>query len=209
MISMIIIDQDNYPIFQYGSEDISDDILEYNSIPIALLESFSFLCHLEHVTTISNPEYSNVSIYASNPVSVILTKSSSSHNLEHFILSSSSHNLECFILLSPSHNPEPFTSSSSIECSDPLLYTSEYSTLLYYSNQSTSPLDNFKNFTSLSDNLNDSDSLNTLLQNTKKHKSVFVVSSTNKPKPGKSWVWDYMRKDKTIKKETKCLVLVE
>ncbi|CAG8673690.1 hypothetical protein C2G38_2227871 [Gigaspora rosea] len=124
------MNQDDYPIFQYGLKDISDDILECNSIPIAPLESSSFLCHLEHVTTISNPEYSNRSIYASDPVSVIPTESSSSHNLEY----------------------------------------------------------NLENFTSLLDNLNDSDSSNTLLQNTKKHKSVFVASSTKKPKPGKSWV---------------------
>ncbi|CAG8830858.1 19789_t:CDS:1, partial [Gigaspora rosea] len=40
--------QDNYPTFQYRSEDISDDILECNSIPIAPLDSSSFPCHLEH-----------------------------------------------------------------------------------------------------------------------------------------------------------------
>ncbi|CAG8713085.1 4243_t:CDS:2, partial [Gigaspora rosea] len=151
------MDQDDYPTFQYGSEDISDDILECNSIPIAPLEPSSFICHLEHVTTISNPEYSNVSIYASDPVSVIPTKSSSSHNLEHFTSSSSSHNLDHFTSSSPSHNLERFTSSSN----------------------------NLENFTSLSDNLNDSDSSNTLLQNTKKHKSIFVASSTKKPKPRK------------------------
>ncbi|CAG8716136.1 3972_t:CDS:2 [Gigaspora rosea] len=76
------MDQDNYPTFQYRSEDISDDILECNSIPIAPLDS-SFSCHLEHITTISNPKYSNVSIYTFDPVSIIPTKSSSSHNLEH------------------------------------------------------------------------------------------------------------------------------
>ncbi|CAG8841750.1 19149_t:CDS:1, partial [Gigaspora margarita] len=79
------MDQDDYSIFQYGLEDISNDILECNSIPIAPLESSLFPCHLEHVTTISNPEYSNVSIYASDPVSVISTKSSSSYNLEHLL----------------------------------------------------------------------------------------------------------------------------
>ncbi|KAF0478686.1 hypothetical protein F8M41_023954 [Gigaspora margarita] len=158
MISMIIMDQDNYPTFQYGSEDISDDILEYNFIPIAPLESFLF-------------------------------HSSSSHNLEYFTSLSLSHNLERFTSSSLSYNLECFTLSSSIECSNPLLYTSEYSTLLHYSDQSTLPLDNFENFfTSQSDNLNNSDSSNTLLQNKKKHKSVFVASSTKKPKLRKSWV---------------------
>ncbi|KAF0544005.1 hypothetical protein F8M41_003212 [Gigaspora margarita] len=47
MISIIIMDQDDYSTFQYGLEDISDDILECNSIPIAPLESSSFPCHLE------------------------------------------------------------------------------------------------------------------------------------------------------------------
>ncbi|KAF0530829.1 hypothetical protein F8M41_011995 [Gigaspora margarita] len=199
------MDQDNYPTFQYGSEDISDDILECNSISIAPLESSSFPCHLEHVTTISNPKHSNVSIYAFDPVSVIPTKSSSSHNLECFTSLSSSHNLDRFTSSPPSYNLERFTLSSSIECSDPLLYTSEYSTLSHYSDQSTSPLDNLENFTSPSDNLNDSDSSNTLLQNTKKHKSVFVASSTKKPKPKKSWVWDHMKKRQNYKKRNKML----
>ncbi|KAF0513915.1 hypothetical protein F8M41_017688 [Gigaspora margarita] len=158
------MDQNNYPIFQYKLEDISDDILECNSISIIPFESIFFSYYLEHVTTISNLENSNVSVYASDPVFVTFTKSSLSYNLE------------CFTL------------SSSIECSDPLLYTSEYFILLHYSNQSISSLNNLENFTSLSDNLNDSNFSNTItLQNTRKHKSVFVASSTKKPKPKKSW----------------------
>ncbi|KAF0560081.1 hypothetical protein F8M41_003415 [Gigaspora margarita] len=156
--------------------------------PITSLESSSFLCYLEHVTTISNPEYSNMSIYASDLVFVIPTKSSSSHNLECFTSSSSSHNFDHFTLSSLSHNLNI------------LLRRLVLNALIHY---------NLENFTSLSDNLNDSVSSNTLLQNTKKHKLVFVASSTKKPKPRKSWVWDHMRKDKTITKETKCLVLVE
>ncbi|CAG8848251.1 31648_t:CDS:1, partial [Gigaspora margarita] len=106
------MDQDDYSIFQYGSEDISDDILECNSISIAPLESSSFPYHFEHVTTISNPEYSNVSIYASDLVSVISTKSSSSYNLEHFTSLSLLHNLDRFTSSSLLHNLEHFTLSS-------------------------------------------------------------------------------------------------
>ncbi|CAG8818910.1 14194_t:CDS:2, partial [Gigaspora rosea] len=73
------MDQDDYPTFQYKSEDISDDILECNSIPIAP-SSFLFYVIPNESSSSHNIEH--------------LTSSSSSHNLEHFTLSSSSYNLE-------------------------------------------------------------------------------------------------------------------
>ncbi|CAG8568557.1 7007_t:CDS:1, partial [Racocetra fulgida] len=80
------MDQDDYPTFQNRSENISDDILNCNSIPIIPFES-SFLHQLERFTT-TNLEYSNSSVYASDPISVMPPELSSSHNLECFTLSS-------------------------------------------------------------------------------------------------------------------------
>ncbi|CAG8636020.1 5829_t:CDS:2, partial [Racocetra persica] len=94
-------------------------------------------------------------------------------------------------------------SSSNLECTT-LLYTSES---LYSSEPLT--LDNPENLTSPPDSFTYSDPPNiNFSQNTKKHKSVFATSN-KKPKPRKSWVWKHMKKDKFIKKETKCLVLIK
>ncbi|KAF0436973.1 hypothetical protein F8M41_004550, partial [Gigaspora margarita] len=102
------------------------------------------------------------------------------------------YNLECF--------PEHSTSS---------LYTSEYLTSLYNSDQFTSTSDNPKNLTSPLENFDYSDSSNNnTTQNTKKHKSVFIISPNKKSRPEKSWVWRHMKKDKIVRKETKCLVPV-
>ncbi|CAG8637194.1 12358_t:CDS:1 [Racocetra fulgida] len=127
----------------------------------------------------------------------LLESNSDSMSIIPFESSSTAYNLEYFI--SP-FNDEYFNSS---------LYTSENLTLSDNSAQSALSLDNFEEITLSSDSLNYSDSSNsTSLQNTIKHKSVFVTSFNKKPKPGKSWVWKYMNKDKLVKKIT-CLVPVE
>ncbi|CAG8808426.1 9132_t:CDS:2, partial [Dentiscutata erythropus] len=106
--------------------------------------------------------------------------------------SSLPYNLECF--------PEHSTS----------LYTSEYSTSPYNSDQFTSISDNPENLISLLENFDYSDSSNSnTTQNTKKHKSEFIISPNKKSRPEKSRVWHHMKKDKIVKKETICLVPVK
>ncbi|CAG8588634.1 23503_t:CDS:2, partial [Gigaspora rosea] len=70
------------------------------------------------------------------------------------------------------------TSSPNLECTTSL-YTSESS----FSSEQFN-LDNSENLTSPSDSFTYSDSSN--VKNTKKHKSVFAISSNKKPKPGKN-----------------------
>ncbi|CAG8724375.1 11780_t:CDS:1, partial [Cetraspora pellucida] len=97
---------------------------------------------------------------------------------------------------------------------------SEHSILSLYTIKYSTSLSNYEQFTLLSDkpenltpsldsfDYSNSSHLNPI-QNAKKHKSVFITSSNKKPKSKKSWVWDHMRKDKHVKKETICLVLVK
>ncbi|CAG8462365.1 8834_t:CDS:2, partial [Scutellospora calospora] len=90
----------------------------------------------------------------------------------------------------------PFESSSlyNLECSNSYsenstssLYATKYPTSLSNYEQFTLPSDKPENLTSPLDSFNDSDSLNlNPIQNTKKHKSVFITSSNKKPKPEKN-----------------------
>ncbi|CAG8723707.1 15603_t:CDS:2 [Dentiscutata erythropus] len=78
---------------------------------------------------------------------------------------------------------------ANLSCVSESLYNSEYHNL-----------DSPKNLVLLSDSFNYSDSSNiNSLQSNKKHKLVFAILSNKKAKPKKSWVWHYMRKDKSVR----------
>ncbi|KAF0520766.1 hypothetical protein F8M41_016103 [Gigaspora margarita] len=120
--------------------------------------------------TSPNLEYSTSPSYTSDSISTIPLESLSC-NLEYV---ASSPNLE-YVDLSPN--------------------------LESHSEEINLSLNDSNNFTEINDTFDYPDSSNIpTLQNSKKHKSVFVASSNKKPKPGKSWVWRHMKKDKYIKK---------
>ncbi|CAG8626229.1 11280_t:CDS:2, partial [Cetraspora pellucida] len=84
------------------------------------------------------------------------------------------------------YNFEYSTSSSNLAHFNSSLYASEYSTSSHNSEQLALPLDSSEDITLPLDNLDYSNSLNTnFLQSTRKHKSVFVILSNKKSKPGK------------------------
>ncbi|CAG8691573.1 21209_t:CDS:1, partial [Gigaspora rosea] len=106
---------------------------------------------------------------------------SSSFNFEYV---ASSPNLE-YVDSSP--NLEYVDSSPNFEYSTFSIYTSNYSTSSHNSEEINLLLNDSNNFTAINDTFDYPDSSNIpTLQNSKKHKSVFVTSSNKKPKPGKS-----------------------
>ncbi|KAF0381814.1 hypothetical protein F8M41_012036 [Gigaspora margarita] len=173
------MDQENSFASRYESEDTSDNILEHNSAPIVPYE-FSSPRSLEYFTS-PNPEYSTSPSYTSDSIFTIPLESSS-YNLEY---------------VASSLNLEYVDSSPNLEYSISSLYTSKYSTSLYNSEESNLSLNDSENFTAINDIFDYPDSSNIpTLQNAKKYKLVFVTSSNKKPKPGKSWVWHHMKKDR-------------
>ncbi|CAG8758016.1 15954_t:CDS:1, partial [Gigaspora rosea] len=168
----------------------------YNSALIVLYEFSSLPCSFEYFTSL-NFEYSTSLFYTSDLIFAIPLESSL-YNLEYI---ASSPNLE-YVNLSP--NLKYIDSSTNLEYSISSIYTSNYSTLSYISEEINLLLNDSNNFIAINDTFDYPDSLNIpTLQNSKKHKSVFVTSLNKKPKPGKSWVWCHMKKDKYVKKETK------
>ncbi|KAF0429273.1 hypothetical protein F8M41_005723 [Gigaspora margarita] len=196
------MDQENSFTLRYKLEDTSNNILKYNSAPIVPYGFSSLPRSFEYFTS-SNLEYSTSSSYTSDSISTISLESLS-YNLEYVALSS---NLE-YVDLSP--NLEYVNSSPNLEYSTSSIYTSNYSTSSYNSEEINLSLNDSNNFTAINDTFDYPNSSNIpTLQNSKKYKSVFVTSSNKKPKPGKSWVWCYMKKDNYVKKETKCKVPVK
>ncbi|KAF0464637.1 hypothetical protein F8M41_026466 [Gigaspora margarita] len=193
------MDQENSFTLRYESEDTSDNILEHNSASIVPYEFSSSPCSFEYFTS-SNLEYSTSPSYISDSISTIPLESSSC-NLEYV---ASSPNFE-YVDLSP--NLEYIDSFPNLEYSTSSIYTSN-------SEEINLSLNDSNNFTAINDTFDypddypDSSNIPTL-QNSKKHKSVFVTLSNKKPKPGKSWVWCHMKKDKYVKKETKYKVPVK